>query len=232
LLGVVLTATGCGRGPAILSSLLSVLAFDFFFVPPRFSFRVEEAQYIVTFVVMCLVALVISHLAAGMRRQTTLARLQERQAAAMHGLSRQLASTRGVENILQVAVKYISEIFDGEVLALLPDEKRKLHVAAGDVSSVLQDDILKQMNVARSAYDSGQMAGWGTRSSPTAEVLYVPLRAADTTAGILALRPRDPERFLLHEQVTLLESLAKQVALALEVELLSSRGLPHHGHTA
>ena len=55
LLGVMLTATECGRGPAILSSLLSVLAFDFFFVPPRFSFNVEEAQYIVTFVVMCLV---------------------------------------------------------------------------------------------------------------------------------------------------------------------------------
>jgi two-component system sensor histidine kinase KdpD len=232
LLGVMLTATGCGRGPAILSSLLSVLAFDFFFVPPRFSFTVEEAQYIVTFVVMCLVALVISHLAAGMRQQATLARLQERQAAAMHGLSRQLASTRGVEKILQVAVQYISEIFDGEVLALLPDEKRKLHVAAGDVSSVIQKDIVKQMNVARSAYDSGQMAGWGTRSSPTTEVLYVPLRAADTTAGILALRPRDPERFLLHEQLTLLESLAKQVALALEVELMSLSKLPHRGHTA
>jgi two-component system sensor histidine kinase KdpD len=232
LLGVMLTATGCGRGPAILSSLLSVLAFDFFFVPPRFSFTVEEAQYIVTFVVMCLVALVISHLAAGMRQQATLARLQERQAAAMHGLSRQLASTRGVEKILQVAVQYISEIFDGEVLALLPDEKRKLHVAAGDVSSVIQKDIVKQMNVARSAYDSGQMAGWGTRSSPTTEVLYVPLRAADTTAGILALRPRDPERFLLHEQLTLLESLAKQVALALEVELMSSSKLPHRGHSA
>ena len=110
LLGVVLTATGCGRGPAILSSLLSVLAFDFFFVPPRFSFTVEEAQYVVTFVVMCLVGLVISHLAAGMRQQATLARLQERQAAAMHGLSRQLASTRGVESILQVAVRYIAEI--------------------------------------------------------------------------------------------------------------------------
>jgi two-component system, OmpR family, sensor histidine kinase KdpD len=232
LLGVMLTATGCGRGPAILSSLLSVLAFDFFFVPPRFSFTVEESQYIVTFMVMCLVALVISHLAAGMRQQTTLARLQERQAAAMHGLSRQLASTRGVEKILQVAVQYISEIFDCEVLALLPDEKRKLHVAAGDVASVIPKDIVKQMNVARSAYDSGRMAGWGTRSSPTAEVLYVPLQVADTTAGILALRPRDPERFLLHEQLTLLESLTKQVALALEVELMSLRRLPHHGHTA
>src|SRR5262249_50791349 len=101
LLGGTLTATECGRGPAILSSLLSVLAFDFFFVPPRFSFNVEEAQYIVTFVVMCLVGLVISQLAAGMRQQAALARLQERQAGAMHGLSRQLASTRGIESILQ-----------------------------------------------------------------------------------------------------------------------------------
>jgi two-component system, OmpR family, sensor histidine kinase KdpD len=229
---VMLTATECGRGPAILSSLLSVLAFDFFFVPPRFSFNVDEAQYIVTFVVMCLVGLVISHLAAGMRQQAALARLQERQAEAMHGLSRQLASTRGVEKILEVAVRYISEIFDGEVLAMLPDEKHKLRVAAGDVSSVIQRDVVNHMGVARSAYETGQMAGWGTGSSPATEVLYVPLQAADTPAGVLALRPRDPERFLLREQVTLLESLARQVALALEVELLSLGKPSHQGHTA
>src|SRR5262245_63926939 len=232
LLGVLLTATTCGRGPAILSSLLSVLAFDFFFVPPRFSFAVEEAQYIVTFVVMCLVGLVISHLAAGMRQQATIARLHERQAAAMHGLSRQLASTRAFTTIRQAAVRHISEIFDGEVVAMLPDEKRKLHVAAGDVSAVIQQDVVNQMNVARSAYENGRMAGWGTGSSPATEVLYVPLQTADTTAGILALRPRDPGRFMLHEQVTLLESLAKQVALALEVELMSVRRPSPQGYTA
>jgi two-component system sensor histidine kinase KdpD len=232
LLGVMLTATGCGRGPAILSSILSVLAFDFFFVPPRFSFTVEDPQYIITFGVMCLVGLVISHLAAGMRQQTTIARLQEQQAGAMHGLSRQLANARGIESILEVAVRYISEIFDGHVLALLPDEARKLHVAAGDVAEVMQTEVVKQMNVARSAYDGGSMAGWGTQSSPTAEVLYVPLRAGDVTTGVLALRPHDPKRFLLHEQVTLLESLAKQIALALEVELMSLGKLSVQGHTA
>jgi two-component system sensor histidine kinase KdpD len=227
LLGVMLTAMGCGRGPAILISLLSVLAFDFFFVPPRFSFTVEEAQYIVTFIVMFLVALVISHLATGMRQQAEVARLQERQAAAMHGLSRQLASARGLETILNAAVEYISEIFDGEVLALLPGENGKLHVAAGDLSSVLQKDIVKEMNLARSAYDTGQMTGWGTQTSPTTEILHVPLQAADATLGVLALRPRDPERFLLREQLRLLESLTKQVALALEVEHLTGSGRSH-----
>jgi two-component system sensor histidine kinase KdpD len=225
LLGVMLTAIGCGRGPAILMSFLSVLAFDFFFVPPRFSFSVEESEYIVTFVVMALVALVISHLAAGMREQTAIARLQERQAAAMHGLSRQLASARGVEKILQLAVKYIAEIFDCEVSALLPDDNRKLKLAAGDLSAVIQKDITNEVHVAHSAFDSGQMTGWGTKVSPTTEILYVPLRAAETTSGLLALRPRDPGRLLLREQVTLLESLAKQVALALEVERISAHTL-------
>src|SRR5262249_28545763 len=155
--------------------------------------------------------------------QATLARLQERQAAAMHGLSRQLAGTRGVGNLLEVAVQYFSEIFDGATLAMLPDEKDRLRVAVGGVSSVVQQDVVNQLNVARSAYESGKIAGWGTGSAPATEVLYVPLRTADTTAGLLALRPRDPERFRLREQVTLLESLAKQVALALEVELMSAR---------
>ncbi|HEV7731735.1 MAG TPA: DUF4118 domain-containing protein [Candidatus Binatia bacterium] len=230
LLGVTLTATECGRGPAVLMSLLSVLTFDFFFVPPRFSLTVEEGQYVVTFVVMALVSLVISHLAAGMREQAAIARLQERQAAAMHGLSRQLASTRGVENILELAVRYISQIVDGAVAALLPDDGHKLKWAAGDLSSVIEKDITNEIHVARAAYDSGRMAGWGTPVSPTTGNLYVPLRAADTTAGILAVRPTHPERFLRPEQLDLLESLAKQVALALEVERLYQH--PHPARPA
>jgi two-component system sensor histidine kinase KdpD len=227
LLGVMLTATGCGRRPAILVSFLSVLAFDFFFVPPRYSFDVAEAQYIVTFIVMFLVALVISHLATRMRQQTEIARLQERQAAAMHGLSRQLVGTRGIQEILKVAVEYISEIFDSRVVAMLPDDKGKLNVAAGDPSSVLQKDILNEIDVARSAYDTGHMTGWGTETLSKTEILCVPLQAADSRLGILALKPGDPERFLLPEQLQLLESLAKQVALALEVERLTASGIPH-----
>ena len=228
LLGVLLTATSCGRGPSILISLLSVLTFDFFFVPPRFSFTVDEAQDIVTFVVMLLVSLVISHLATQMRQQAETARLQGRQAAAMHGLSRQLAGTRGIENILSVAVRYIAEIFNCQVAALLPDEanKFKLHPAVGDLAAVIEKDIVKEMTIARSAYETGQMTGWGTPTSPATQMLYVPLRAADSTLGLLAMRPRDPERFLIPEQVNLLDSLSKQIALALEVEHLTGNREP------
>ena len=227
LLGVMATAIQCGRGPAILNSLLSVLAFDFCFVPPRWSFTVEEAKYLVTFAVMFLTAVVISHLATLIKRQAEAARLQERQTAAMHALSGELAATRGVENILQVAVKHISEIFQCRAVALLPDEKAKLHLAAGDLSSVFQKDIIKELGVAQGAYDAGQMAGWGTQTMPDSPILYVPLPAADGPLGVLALRPRDlqSERWLLPEQLRhrLLESIAKQVALAFEVERLQKR---------
>jgi two-component system sensor histidine kinase KdpD len=229
LVGVMVTAIYCGRGPAILISLLSVLAFDFCFVPPRFTFAVEENHYFITFGVMFLVALVISHLTTVIRRQAEAARLQERQTAAAYDLSRQLAGTRDIKQILQVAVENIAEILGCQVVALLPDEKGRVHVAAGDIASVFYKDILKEMSVAQGTYETGQMAGWGTQNSPNSEILYVPLQATSATLGVLALRPRDPEspQWLLPEQFRLrfLESLAKQVALALGVERLEKAAL-------
>jgi len=229
LVGVMIIAIYCGRGPAILVSILSVLGFDFCFVPPRFTFAVEENHYIITFGVMFLVALVISHLTSLIRRQAEAARLQERQTAAMHDLSQELAGTRGVENILQVAVKHISEIFGCQAVALLPEAKERLHIAAGEISTVFHKDIVKELNVAQWAYEAGEMAGWGTQNLSDTEILYVPLAAAGTTLGVLALRPQDPEspQWLLPEQLRLrfLESVAKQVALALRVERLQQAAL-------
>jgi two-component system sensor histidine kinase KdpD len=206
-----------------------VLAFDFCFVPPRWTFTVEEAKYIVNFGVMFLTAVGISYLASLIKRQAEAAGLQERQTAAMYALSGQLASTRGVEKVLLVSVKHFSEIFQCQAVALLPDEKGKLHVAAGDVTTFFQKDILKELGVAQWAYDAGQIAGWGTQNIPDSPILYVPLQATDATLGVLALRPSDPqsEYWLLPEQLRhrLLESLAKQVALAFEVERLQKTAL-------
>lgn len=182
---------------------------------------------------MFVVSLVISQLTTQMRRQAEIARLQERQAAAMHGLSRELANTRGIQKILQVAVQYISGIFDSQVVVLLPEGKDKLKVGAGNFSSVFHKDIVKEFRVARSAYKTGLMAGWGIQGSPgqraiseKAEILYVPLQAGNATVGVLAVRPQEPDRLLIAEQLRLMESLAKQVALALEVERLTTGGDP------
>ena len=106
-------------------------------------------------------------------------------------------------------------------MALLPEAKGTLKVAAGEVSSVLHKDIAKELKIARSAYENGQMAGWGMQAAPLTEILYVPLQTGNGTLGVLAVRPCDPARLLMAEQLRLMESLAKQVALALEVERLT-----------
>src|SRR5438552_585875 len=74
LLAVVLIGVRLGRGPAALAAVLSVSAFDFFFVPPRFSFAVSDVQYLLTFCIMLTVGLITGQLAAGLRAQARDAR--------------------------------------------------------------------------------------------------------------------------------------------------------------
>ena len=184
----------------------------------------EEAKYIVTFAVMFMTAVVISYFATLIRRQAEAAYLQERQTAAMHALSKELAGTRGVENILRVSVKHFSEIFQCEVVALLPDGNGKLRSAAGDLASVFHQDVLKELGLVQRAYDEGQMGGWETKTSPDLPFFSLPLQATKAVIGVLVMRLKDPESgiWLLPEQLRwgLLESMAKQVAMALEVERL------------
>ena len=97
LLGIVTVAARSGRGPTVLASVLSVATFDFFFVPPFFSFAVSDTQYLVTFAVMLVVALVISGLTVRIRAQADAARDRERRTAALYAMSRELANTRGVD---------------------------------------------------------------------------------------------------------------------------------------
>jgi two-component system sensor histidine kinase KdpD len=225
LLGAIVTAIDCGRGPAILVSLLSVLAFDFFFVPPRFTFAVDDPQYLIAFAAIFVLPWLISHLITLMRQQAEAARIQERQVTAMHSFTRQLANAGDMGKILHVLVQHISAIFDCKVVALLPGEKGKLKVAAGDLSTVILKDVVKELSAAQSAYEAGQMAGVGQGTSRTTQNLYVPLQVADSTLGILLLKPTDPERFFSPERLDLLESLAKQAAWALKVERLTVSGV-------
>ncbi len=224
LLAVMIASIDAGRGAGILASASSVLAFDFFFVPPRFTFRVDDAQYIVTFAVMFLVSFAISQLTELMRRQAESARLQERQATAMHGLSGQLAGSRTVEKTLRIAVDYLSEIFDSSVLVLLPDQN-ELRTAAGNISEVLQQDLTKELALAKQAFTTAATVGLGTKVGTGSRLLYVPLQVGDSVLGVIALRPGDADRLTKPDQRRLLESLAKQIALSLELDYLAESGI-------
>ncbi len=219
LLGVLILAYLQGTAASVSASVLSVLAFDFCFVSPRFAFAISNTQHIFTFVVMLLVALSIGNLTAWVRAQVKEARARERRTAELYALSRELATTRGTDGLLGATLKHICGQFESTAVALLPDATGKLTVRCGPASEFSLTP--RETALAQWAYDFSQLTGRGTAIVPDAEALYVPLPALGETVGALAVKPIDPGRLFSTEQVNLLEALAHQTALAVASDRLT-----------
>lgn len=220
LLGVMVVALFGRTGPSILASILSVFAYGLFFIPPEFGSAISQFQYIFTLLVMLLVTQVISHLTILAQRQATLARLAERRTAALHALSRQLASSRGVDKLLETAVRYIGEIFDSAVFALLPEDNRLVVRTKYGSDEMLNE---KEHSVAQWVYDLRQVAGLGTDTLSSSDSLYVPLLTPEGSIGVLRVRPEKSKQLFSPEQMNLLQACVNQVALALEADLLEEQ---------
>jgi len=218
LLGIVAVAARHGRGPSVLASVLSVAAFDFFFVPPYLTFAVADTQYLATFAVMLAVGLVIGGLTVRLRAQAEAARLRERRIAALYAMSRDLASTRGVDELLQVALRHITEVFRCEPTVLMPEAGGHLAPRVGASDFALDGN---ELAVARWVYDHRQPAGLGTATLPGAQALYLPLVAGRGPLGVLGVRPAERHAFDAPEQRHQLETFANQTAVAIERALLA-----------
>ncbi|HUK56544.1 MAG TPA: sensor histidine kinase KdpD [Nitrospiria bacterium] len=219
LLGIVLVASRAGRGPSLLATVLSVASFDFFFIPPIYTFAVADVRYFITFVVMFVVALVISRLTLRVREQADAARLRERRTGALYSLSRELLYERKIEKMTALAVKHIGEVFSSRSVVLLPDPKNHLKVPAAGPETFVLDQ--RESGVAQWTFDQRQPAGLGTDTLPGAQALYLPLVTSTRTVGVLGIRPDPSIGGFDQEQIRALESFANQTAMAIERALLA-----------
>ena len=214
VLGATIAGLRLGRGPGTLTAVASVAAFDFFFVPPRMTFQVSDAQYLITFLVMLAVTLTIGNLMANVRQQNRVAGARERRTALLYAMSRELAGTRGSDSMARVAVRHVAEVFDASAVVLTPDASGRLRYPTGSAEegSFRGADL----SVAQWVFDHGQRAGLGTDTLPAAPAVYLPLRGARGALGVLGVLPANRRRVLLPEQRHLLETFAGQIALAWE----------------
>ncbi len=219
LIAVIVIAIRWGRGPSVLASILSVAAFDFFFVPPYFSFAVSDIQYLLTFGVMLVAALVISNLAVRLHQQAELARYRERRTGVLYAMSRDLATHRGTGMLAQLAAKHLRDVFDAQVAIFLADVEKRVQLQRGELLFFELDP--KEAGVAQWVFDHSERAGVGTDTLPGASALYLPLVGSAGAIGVVAVRPKDSGFLLDPEQLHLLESLVNQVALAIERTRLS-----------
>jgi two-component system, OmpR family, sensor histidine kinase KdpD len=214
LLGVVGIAARYGRGPSILASVLSVAAFDFFFVRPYLTFAVSDTEYLLTFGVMLVTALVISTLTVRLRQQAEAALEREGRTAALYAMSRELTEAPDTDAVLQAAARHIHSVFLSQVLLLIPDEHGRVVERAGESITFLFDT--REQAVAQWVYDHGRMAGKTTDTLPAAKGLYLPLKTSRGIVGVLGVHPADPALLVAPEQLHLLEAFANQIALAVE----------------
>lgn len=214
LLAVVIVAMRFGYGPSLGAAALSVVFADFFFVPPYFSFAISDFQHGVMFVVMLVVAFVVSNLTQRIRLQADAARYRERRTASLYGMSRELAATRTVSSLASVAVSHMVEVFEARIAILLQNGGGRLANVATDTKAFDPDD--KEMAVATWAFSHDRPAGLGTDTLPSSRALYLPMRGAQGPIGVLGVLPSDPRGLSDTGQRALLDMFASQIGSALE----------------
>jgi two-component system sensor histidine kinase KdpD len=212
ILTVVLIAVRFGRGAAALAAVLSVCSFDFFFVPPRFSFAVSDVQYILTFIIMLAVGLITGQLTAGLRFQARVAGHREERAGSLYEIARDLSGAVQIDQVVRISDASIERTFRASAALLLPDSTGRLAATAPRTDTALNVDL----GIAQWAFDKGQPAGFGTDTLPGSEVLYVPLRAPTQARGVLAVKARNRRLLRIPEQRQLLDTFAALIAIALE----------------
>src|SRR5262249_19905175 len=188
--------------------------FDFIFVPPYYSFTVNDAQYFLTFGVMLAIGLLISTLTARVKEQLRASQEQERRTAALYRFTKQLSEITGVEFLVRAAGQQLTDICAGEVVIFLRRGKEAVAIRFGENTEIAKQQI--NAVVAQWVSDHDQVAGAGTDTLPNATALFVPLIGSQRTVGALGVRPTDAQRFLDPDQRRLLETCASLVALSIE----------------
>lgn len=216
ILVVVLTGVRLGRGPAALAAVLNVAAFDFFFVPPRFSFAVSDVQYVLTFAVMLAVGLIAGQLTAGLRFQARVASHREERAGSLYEIARDLSGAVQIDQVVKISCESIQRTFRASAALLLPDEQAHLILKPPNATTIVGKPLSVDIGIAQWAFDRGQAAGFSTDTLPGSDVLYVPLRAPSRARGVLAVRANNRRLLLIPEQRQLLDTFAALIAIALE----------------
>jgi two-component system sensor histidine kinase KdpD len=213
LVAVLITAVYGGLWPSIAAAVLSVLAYDFFFVEPVYTFTIARTQHAIEIAVFLLVAILSSQLTARAREQAEASRRREARTRALYDFAREVAGAADVDNLLRGIVDHVAQVFSAQVVLLLPEGDQLRARAAGPHGAAL---AAAERATAQWAFSHREPAGQGTDTLPGSEWLHVPLTTVRGCVGVLALHGDRPDALRPLDQRQLLEAFAGQAAVAIE----------------
>lgn len=208
---LVIAAVGAafGRGPSLLAAALSVAAYDFFFVPPVFAFRVNDVEHVATFALMFGIGCAISALTWRTRNRERQASLRRERTRALARLSSELDAATDELDASRIVARHAAELFHRAAAVVRTNPGTELQVIAADGGAIgFGPD---EMGAVRRALAHVEPTGFGTNVCPRARVSCWPLQVGGTAISALAVAPGESP----HHDTDLLEAFAYQSALAL-----------------
>ena len=213
LMGVLTSALWYGLAPGIFTCIVSALAFNFFFLPPIYTFTIADPESIVTFVFFLIVAGIASNLTARVRGQAVAARQRARMTEDLYLFSKKLAGTATLDDVLWATAFQIASMLKVRVVLLLPEDGT-ISVKAG----YPPEDTLDPADIAAAkwAWENDRPAGRGADTLPGAKRLFMPMRTARGPIGVVGIDDDGQGPLLTPERRRLMDALIDQAALAIE----------------
>jgi two-component system sensor histidine kinase KdpD len=213
LIAVLASAVSYGLWASLFACLLSVVSYNFFFLPPLYTFTISSPENVVVLFFFFVVALIASNLAARVRDQAVAARERTRITGELYLFSRKLAGAAALDDLLWATVYQIALMLKVRVVVLLP-ENGGLAVKAGYPPEDMLDEA--DLAAARWCFERNQPAGRGADTLPGAKRRFMPLRTGRGPVGVVGIDSDKPGLLLTPEESRLLDALLDQAALAID----------------
>jgi two-component system sensor histidine kinase KdpD len=219
LLTVIVTAVLWGLWPAIFTAALSLLAFDFLFVSPRFTITVYDTQYLITFAALFIVGVTISILIVRAKDSAMAAQLKEQYVSTLFSLSEELTRAASTKDILKAVVSNIEKSYGWSVVVLVSHENDLQQIASSAGLLLSENDLA----VAKWCLKIGEDVGFDTSTLPGSGFRFIPMKTTSATLGVIGIKPDNSIKMFTVEQERILHSFAVQATLAMERVKLTIR---------
>ncbi|MTI56568.1 sensor histidine kinase [Geosporobacter ferrireducens] len=218
---LVMTLITKGYLMGMIGSVLSVLAFNYFFTEPRFTFSVYDAGYLVTFPIMLSVALITSTLTSRIQHQMVTSLKREEHTQMLYDVTRSFLNVSNRESIVVKGIEYLTSVLKRDIIVYLGDENDNLAEPILNAQGKMTQDLLDKNEeaVVNWVFKNRKNAGVGTDTLPGSVAYYVPIKTHQKIMGVIGIKCYDD--ILDIDQRHFLDSVTVQMAIALEREKLT-----------
>jgi two-component system sensor histidine kinase KdpD len=215
---VLVAAARHGLVPSLWVATLSVLSFNFFFLPPLYEFTISDPANIVALFLFMSVAAVASARAARPRAQTQSARREARTTAELYGVSRKIAGVIELDDLLWIVVTHLARLLNAEIAILMPESAPLESGPLALRGAFPPDGQLSDADLAaaRWSWDADRPTGKGTDTLPGGRWLFEPIRTSRSAIGVIGVLALGENRELSSPERRLLEAVGNQAAVAIE----------------